>query len=131
MMFQKKNKIDNTIGSILGPEIEVNGDLNVKGNLIVYGKVNGNIYSKGNVNTAENSFVQGNIIANSASVNGQVEGNLDIEQKAILGSTSTLSGDLKAAIITIQEGAQFDGVCKMINNQSKNSNVKKINAINS
>ena len=130
-MFQKKNKIDNTIGSILGPEIEVNGDLNVKGNLIVYGKVNGNIYSKGNVNTAENSFVQGNIIANSASVNGQVEGNLDIEQKAILGSTSTLSGDLKAAIITIQEGAQFDGVCKMINNQSKNSNVKKINAINS
>ena len=131
MMFQKKNKIDNTIGSILGPEIEINGDLKVKGNLIVYGKVNGNIYSKGNVNTAENSFVQGNIVANSASVNGQVEGNLDIEQKAILGSTSILSGDLKAAIITIQEGAQFDGVCKMINNPSKNSNVKKINAINS
>ena len=128
-MFQKKNKIDNSIGSILGPEIEIDGDLKVKGNLIVYGKVFGNIYSKGNVNTAENSFVQGNIVANSASVNG--EGNLDIDQKAILGTTSSLAGDLKAAIITIEEGAKFDGVCKMINSQSDSSKVKKINAVNS
>ena len=126
-----KNKIDNTIGSILGPEIEINGDLKVKGNLIVYGKVYGTIYSKGNVNTAENSFVQGNIIAHSASVNGEVEGNLDIEQKAVLGATSSLSGDLKASIITIEEGAKFDGVCKMVNAQSENSNVKKINVVNS
>jgi len=130
-MFQKKNKIDNSIGSILGPEIEIDGDLKVKGNLIVYGKVFGNIYSKGNVNTAENSFVQGNIVANSASVNGEVEGNLDIDQKAILGTTSCLAGDLKAAIITIEEGAKFDGVCKMINSQSDSSKVKKINAANS
>ena len=42
-MFQSKNK--NTIGSILGPEIEIDGDLKVKSNLIVYGKVYGNIIS--------------------------------------------------------------------------------------
>ena len=127
-MFQSKN---NTIGSILGPEIEIDGDLKVKGNLIVYGKVYGNIISKGNVNTAPNSFVQGNIIADSAAVNGDVKGNLDINKKVILGATSKLSGDLKASIITIEEGAQFDGVCKMIGNHESNSNVKKINAINS
>ena len=55
----------------------------------------------------------------------------DINQKAILGTTSKLSGDLKASIITIEEGAQFDGVCKMIGKDESESNVKKINAINS
>ena len=128
-MFQSKNK--NTIGLILGPEIEIDGDLKVKSNLIVYGKVYGNIISKGDVNTAPSSFVQGNIIADSATVNGEVEGNLDINQKAVLGTTSKLSGDLKASIITIEEGAQFDGVCKMIGKDESESNVKKISAINS
>ena len=125
-MFQQ-NKNKNSIGSILGPEIEIKGNLKVKGNLIVYGKVYGNIESKGNVNTAPKSFIKGNVVANSGNINGTVEGNLDIDKKVILGKTSSLTGDLKATIVTIQEGAQFDGVCKMINNSSE-SKVKNINS---
>jgi len=31
-----------------------------------------------------------------------------------LGDTSFLTGNLKAAILTIEEGAKFDGVCSML-----------------
>ena len=112
-MFQSK-KINSNISSILGPEVEIKGDVNVTGDLLIYGKVLGNINSKGTVNSANGSLVKGNITAGNASISGEVQGDLDIESKVILGKNSYLSGNLKAAIITIEEGAKFDGMCKMI-----------------
>ena len=112
-MFQSK-KINSNISSILGPEVEIRGDVNVTGDLLIYGKVFGNINSKGTVNSANGSLVKGNITAGNASISGEVQGDLDIESKIVLGKNSYLSGNLKAAIITIEEGAKFDGMCKMI-----------------
>ena len=43
-MFQSDKKA-NSLGSIMAPEIEIKGDINVSGNLIVYGTVYGNIIS--------------------------------------------------------------------------------------
>ena len=121
-MFQL-NKSNNNISSILGPEVEINGDVNVSGDLIIYGVVNGDILSKGEVVSAKGSIVNGNICANNASLSGAVKGNLEIESKVILGKFSHVTGNLKAAIITIEEGAKFDGMCSMINDskQSKSS----------
>ena len=112
-MFQSK-KINSNISSILGPEVEIKGDVNVTGDLLIYGKVFGNINSKGTVNSANGPLVKGNITAGNASISGEVQGDLDIESKIVLGKNSYLSGNLKAAIITIEEGAKFDGMCKMI-----------------
>ena len=111
-MFQLK-KTGNNISSILGPEVEVNGDVNVSGDLIIYGVVNGDILSKGEVVSAKGSTVNGNICANSASLSGKVTGDLEIESKVVLGKFSHVTGNLKAAIITIEEGAKFDGMCSM------------------
>tara|TARA_Y100001970_G_scaffold286917_1_gene410275 strand:- start:210 stop:605 length:396 start_codon:yes stop_codon:yes gene_type:complete len=121
-MFQL-SKSSNNISSILGPEVEINGDVNVSGDLIIYGVVNGDILSKGEVVSAKGSVVNGNICANNASLSGTVKGNLEIESKVILGKSSHVAGNLKAAIITIEEGAKFDGMCNMIHDsaQSKSS----------
>ena len=112
--------MNNNISSILGPEVEITGDVDVTGDLLIYGKVIGNINSQGTVNSANGSLVKGNITAANASISGEVQGDLNIESKIVLGQNSYLSGNLKAAIITIEEGAKFDGMCKMIqSNQSK------------
>ena len=124
-MFQSK-KIYNTISSILGPELKIDGDIKVEGDLLIYGEVNGSISSKGSINSAKGSLVKGNISSKNATIHGVVEGNLDIEQKAILGKGSHLEGNLQAAIITIEEGAKFDGMCHMI---QENKTDKKIQSI--
>ena len=124
-MFQLK-KTGNNISSILGPEVEINGDVNVSGDLIIYGVVNGDILSKGEVVSAKGSTVNGNICANSASLSGEVTGDLEIESKVVLGKFSHVTGNLKAAIITIEEGAKFDGMCHMI---QENKTDKKIQSI--
>ena len=135
-MFQSK-KINSNISSILGPEVEIKGDVNVTGDLLIYGKVFGNINSKGTVNSANGSLVKGNITAGNASISGEVQGDLDIESKVVLGKNSYLSGNLKAAIITIEEGAKFDGMCKMIQdnkhaqeNDTEESLAKHLSAAN-
>ena len=43
-----------------------------------------------------------------------MDGDLDVEKKVTLGDTSFLTGNLKASILTIEEGAKFDGVCNMV-----------------
>ena len=41
-MFQS-NSMKNNMSSILGPEVEISGDVKVTGDLLIYGKVYGNI----------------------------------------------------------------------------------------
>ena len=113
-MFQSV-KPESKSSSILGPELEIHGDVKVSGSLLIYGKVFGNIQSNGAVQTANGSVVKGNISARDASISGKVDGDLDVEKKVTLGDTSNLSGNLKASILTIEEGAKFDGVCSMMN----------------
>jgi cytoskeletal protein CcmA (bactofilin family) len=112
-MFQSE-KPESKTSSILGPELEIHGDVKVSGSLLIYGKVFGNIQSSGAVRTANGSVVNGNISAKEAAIGGKVDGDLDIEKKVTLGDTSFLTGNLKAAILTIEEGAKFDGVCSML-----------------
>ena len=112
-MFQSE-KPESKTSSILGPELEIHGDVKVSGSLLIYGKVFGSIQSSGAVRTANGAVVNGNISAKEAAIGGKVDGDLDIEKKVTLGDTSFLTGNLKAAILTIEEGAKFDGVCSML-----------------
>jgi cytoskeletal protein CcmA (bactofilin family) len=112
-MFQSE-KPESKTSSILGPELEIHGDVKVSGSLLIYGKVFGSIQSSGAVRTANGSEVNGNITAKEAAIGGKVDGDLDVEKKVTLGDTSFLTGNLKAAILTIEEGAKFDGVCSML-----------------
>ena len=118
-MFQSDkpdSKIRSKTSSILGPELEIHGDVKVSGSLLIYGKVFGNIQSNGAVQTANGSVVKGNISAKDVAIGGKVDGDLDVEKKVTLGDTSFLTGNLKATTLTIEEGAKFEGVCNMATN---------------
>jgi len=129
-MFQS-DKQSNTLGSILDPNIEINGDINVSANLIVYGKINGNVVSTETINTAKDSIINGNLMAKDAVISGTLKGDLEVSGKAVLTQDSNLLGNLKASIIVIEEGAKFDGMCQMIKKQVAESKVKKIDSITS
>ena len=124
-MFQSNKDQNSSLGTILAPEIDIKGDINVSGNIIIFGKVTGDIVSTGIVNTAKGSHIEGNIKAESTNISGKVNGNIKVEKKAVLGTTCTLNGNIEAAIITISEGAKFDGLCSML--KTKETHVEKIN----
>ena len=119
-MFQSDK--NNNMSSILGPEIEVNGDLKIKGDILIYGTVLGNVECQGKVHTSKGSIINGNVQSNSAYINGKVEGDLVVREKVVLAKFSQLKGNLVSSTLTIEEGAKFDGLCNM---QDKSSSVSK------
>ena len=125
--------INNNISSIIGPEMEIDGNVSVNGDLLIYGTINGDVKSDGDIISANNSQVNGNIESKNASISGVVQGNLIIESKVTLKKDAHLKGDLKAAIITLEEGARFDGMCSMVKQEqykSATSNPSSLNTAN-
>ncbi len=129
-MFQSDKK-STALGSILDPNIEINGNIDVTANLVIHGKVNGNVTSTQTLNTAKGSKIKGNIIAKNAMISGEVHGDLEVSEKIVLGQTAHLVGNLKASILIIEEGAKFDGMSNMLKAKAIDSKVKKINVVNS
>jgi len=127
-MFQSDKKT-NSLGTILGPDIEFKGDINASGNIIIYGKIIGNIKCVGDVNTSKESFIKGNVQAQNIFISGQVQGNLKINNKIVLGSTGELTGDIQSSILSIEEGGNFDGMCNML--KTSESKVQKISSLSS
>ena len=127
-MFQQNS---NSMSSIIGPDLEINGDINIKGDLLIYGQVIGNVNCDGLITTMKNSIVSGSIITNFADISGKVDGNIEAKNKVSLSSTASLSGDLLASIIVIEEGAKFNGLCKMNSSSEEtklqNSKVANLN----
>jgi len=129
-MFQSDKK-STALGSILDPNIEINGNIDVTANLVIHGKVNGNVTSTQTLNTAKGSKIKGNIIAKNVMISGEVHGDLEVSEKIVLGQTAHLVGNLKASILIIEEGAKFDGMSNMLKAKAIDSKVKKINVVNS
>ena len=125
-MFQQNS---NAMSSIIGPDLEINGDINIKGDLLIYGQVTGNINCDGLITTMKGSIVSGSIITNFADISGKIDGNIEAKNKVGLSSTASLNGDLLASIIVIEEGAKFNGLCKM-NSDSEDTKLQNSKVAN-
>ena len=110
-----RNNSDSKINSIIGPEVEVDGDVRVVGSILIYGKINGGVKATGSVRTAKGSYIKGNIESKDANISGNIDGDLKVENKTILEKNCDLKGNLTTGIVIIEEGANFDGICNMIN----------------
>jgi len=122
--------INNNISSIIGPEMEIDGNVSVKGDLLIYGTVHGDVKSDNDIISAKDSTVNGNIDSKNASISGIVKGNLVIKSKVTLKKDAHLKGDLKASIITLEEGARFDGMCSMVKKEEYNNATTKPSSLN-
>jgi len=101
------------MNTILGEKIEINGDIDVKSGIMIHGKVVGNIVASGTVRTSENSLITGTIKATNAMISGRIKGDISVDNKIVLGAKSVIEGNIRAKILVIEEGAQFDGQSNM------------------
>ena len=122
--------INNNISSIIGSEMEIDGNVSVNGDLLIYGTINGDVQSDGDIISAKNSTVNGNIESKNASISGIVQGNIIIKSKVTLKKDAHLKGDLKASIITLEEGAKFDGMCSMVKQEEYNNTTTNPSSLN-
>ena len=94
---------------ILSSDVEIKGSIKFQKELLIDGKVEGEINSDGVLTIGENADIRGEIKTKSITVYGKVHGNITVAERCELKSKCTLQGDLKAARLVIEEGATFIG----------------------
>jgi cytoskeletal protein CcmA (bactofilin family) len=94
---------------------EIKGDISVVTSIRIDGVVFGNISCAAKLVLGETGKIIGNIISANAEIEGVVEGEIQIQERLVLKNTSKIQGNIITQSIMIEEGAQFDGVCKMSN----------------
>lgn len=93
----------------LSSDVEIKGTIQFKDELIVDGKVEGEITSTGALAIQENARIRAEIKVGSVVIQGKVHGNIIASQTIELRAGSEVVGDIKAAVLTMEAGAIFVG----------------------
>jgi cytoskeletal protein CcmA (bactofilin family) len=75
----------------------------------VAGTVRGRLSSEGAITIDAGAVVEADVSAGSLAIGGRVTGNVTATDRVDILSDGRLVGDVKAARITIQDGASFKG----------------------
>jgi cytoskeletal protein CcmA (bactofilin family) len=94
----------------IGKSLVVKGEVSGSESLYIDGKVEGAINLPGNrVTVGRNGQVAANIMAREVVVLGKVRGNISASDRVDIRSEGSLTGDVAAARISIEDGAYFKG----------------------
>jgi cytoskeletal protein CcmA (bactofilin family) len=97
----------------IGKGVELKGTVNFEGSGRIDGKVEGKVIVKGSVVFGEGAMVTSDVEGDTVVVGGKVTGTITARQKVQLLRSSVFTGDLLASSVLIEDGAQFNGTCKM------------------
>jgi len=103
--------------NVLSADVEIKGSIKFTNELIIDGRVEGEITSAGVLTVGENAEIRGEIKTKSVTVFGKVHGNITVDERCELKARAVLQGDLKAARLVIEEGATFVGKSEVTPNK--------------
>jgi cytoskeletal protein CcmA (bactofilin family) len=111
-MFGKWRKAV-SIQTLIGEDTRIEGDLRFEGGCHIDGLVNGSV-TGGNdpeayLSVSENGRVQGNVNVPRLGLSGTVDGDVVVSDRAELGPTARVNGNVHYNLIEIAAGAEING----------------------
>ena len=98
----------------IGPHLIVNGELSAEEDLTIEGVVEGFVYVRTGTLTIEpTARVRADVRAARVIVRGHLRGALAASERIELAQSARMDGSLSAPLITIAEGARFNGAIDM------------------
>lgn len=105
---------DGTLSGFLGAGIELKGEISFKELMRIDGHFNGKINSEeGKLIVGDKGLVEAEVVVAIAHIQGTVNGNVSASQRIELGRASKVTGDIQTPVLMVEEGAIFDGNCRM------------------
>lgn len=95
--------------NVLAQGIEITGSIKFSNDMIIDGKVDGQVESEqGRVTIGENAEIKGDVKAGEVKMYGKVEGTVSSD-RCELKPKSELKGDIKTKSLSMEEGALLSG----------------------
>lgn len=122
-MFNKK-KTPLAMDTVLGEFTSFNGNIESEGSVKILGKIEGDVKASGDVYIEPTSTVTGNVYGSNVYISGTIHGNVLSKGILHLMTQAKLLGDIEVNSIVTDEGAIFQGNCRMIElNKEENISV--------
>lgn len=95
--------------NILSSDVRIKGSIFFTNDLVVDGRIEGDIRSEGILTVGENALIKATINTRSVVIQGKVYGNIEVTDKVELHKNAEVVGDIKAGVLVIEQGAVFVG----------------------
>ncbi len=105
----------------------VSGEITFKALMRIDGHLKGKIYSEeGTLIVGASGRVEANISVGSAIISGNVVGDIIASKKVELGKTASVTGNIQAPRLKIEDGATFEGSCTMLKKQDTSNSKRSL-----
>lgn len=128
MAKNNNSAVDDPMGSptaetIVGHSVKIEGDLVSEGDIKIDGMVAGKVKTLQNLFVGPTAKIEADVEAGTATVAGDIHGNLKVKDLLVILQTGRLAGDIDCGKLAIEEGAVFTGKCSMaVSAKSKERN---------
>lgn len=108
---------EQVLQSVIGNDLSIEGEtitIRCKGSLKILGHIQADLHSK-QLEVGRDAVVTGAIAADIVDVYGRVEGAI-LGARVILHTGADVEGDIMSQLLSVEEGANFDGRSKRVTN---------------
>ncbi len=95
--------------SLVTEGLTIEGKIQGTGHIRIAGRFSGDVNVDGNVAIEAGAKVVGGVVADTVTIGGELEGNIDKAARVELLETGILTGDLKADSLTVAAGSRMRG----------------------
>ena len=99
--------------TVLGPTLEIEGEIEGEEDLVIQGKIHGKIVSRKDLTVDSSGRVEASITTKNLAVSGMLVGNVLASDKVEVRKEGKMIGDIKAPRVIIADGAKFKGNIEM------------------
>lgn len=100
-------------GTVVGANVKLVGTMQDASDLIIHGRIEGEVISSQSVSITETAYIKGPISAEIVSVAGKVTGSITATGKLEILPTGKVFGSITSKDLSIRSGAIFVGKCTM------------------
>ena len=95
--------------SLIAPDLAIEGKIEGTGHVRIAGRFKGDVNVRGDLTIEPGATVAGSVRAEKVTIAGELAGNIEAASHVDLLESGSLTGDLKAATLTVAAGSRMRG----------------------
>jgi len=99
--------------AFVGEEVAFKGTIRYQGTVRVDGRLEGEIYTDGNLIIGQKAVITAKIEAGTVTCQGKISGEILAKNRVKLLSPAVFDGTITAPLLSMDEGVMFNGSCNM------------------